>query len=227
MIPIGDVNPRRRLPLATILIIALNAVVFLYQLFLPDDELSRLVMSAGVVPYQVTHDFGVPVMGDLLTSMFLHGGWMHIIGNMLYLWIFGDNIEDRMGLLAYVLFYLGAGVGASLAQVLMSPDSQIPTIGASGAIAGVLGAYLVLYPRTRVRTLIMAFRFIRMVEMPAVVVLGLWFVLQIFSGLASIGSMATGGVAWFAHIGGFLLGLVVGLLLKGRPETGPRPGYYA
>jgi len=216
MIPIGDLNPRRHLPLATILIIALNVAVFFYQLLLPEDALNHFVLSAGVVPYEVTHSFGMPVVGDLLTSMFLHGGWMHIISNMLYLWIFGDNIEDRMGMLAYVVFYLVAGVGASLAQVLIAPNSQLPTIGASGAIAGVLGAYLVLFPRTRVRTLVLAFRFVRMMELPAGVVLGLWFVLQIFSGLASITTMASGGVAWFAHIGGFVIGLLAGAFFRKR-----------
>jgi len=214
MIPIGDLNPRQRFPLATVLIIAVNVVVFLYELLLPDDALNRLVLAAGVVPYEVTYSFGLPVIGDLLTSMFLHGGWMHIIGNMLYLWIFGDNIEDRMGTPVYVLFYLLAGVAASLAQVLVAPASRVPTIGASGAIAGVLGTYLVLFPKARVRTLIFIARFGRMVELPAVVVLGFWFVLQIFNGLASVTAMASGGVAYFAHIGGFVVGLLAGLLFK-------------
>lgn len=222
MIPIGDLNPRRHFPLATILIIALNVVVFFYQLLLPDEALNRLVLAAGVVPYEVTNRFGVAVVGDLLTSMFLHGGWMHIISNMLYLWIFGDNVEDRLGLPVYAAFYLVAGIGASLAQVAVNPASTIPTIGASGAIAGVLGAYLVMFPRTRVRTLILAFRFIRIVELPALVVLGLWFVLQIFSGLASVTSMATGGVAWFAHIGGFVIGILVGLFYKTQRDRGPQ-----
>jgi membrane associated rhomboid family serine protease len=221
MIPIGDLNPRRHFPLATILIIALNVVVFFYQLLLPDEALNRLVLAAGVVPYEVTNRFGVAVVGDLLTSMFLHGGWMHIISNMLYLWIFGDNVEDRLGLPVYAAFYLVAGIGASLAQVAVNPASTIPTIGASGAIAGVLGAYLVMFPKTRVRTLILAFRFIRIVELPALVVLGLWFVLQIFSGLASVTSMATGGVAWFAHIGGFVIGILVGLFYKTQRDRGP------
>ena len=222
MIPIGDLNPRRHFPLATVLIIALNVVVFFYQLLLPDDALNRLVLAAGVVPYEVTNSFGVAVVGDLLSSMFLHGGWMHIISNMLYLWIFGDNVEDRLGVPVYAAFYLVAGIGASLAQVAVNPASTIPTIGASGAIAGVLGAYLVMFPRTRVRTLILAFRFIRIVELPALVVLGLWFVLQIFSGLASVTSMATGGVAWFAHIGGFVIGILVGLFYKTQRDRGPR-----
>jgi membrane associated rhomboid family serine protease len=221
MIPIGDLNPRRHFPLATILIIALNVVVFFYQLLLPDEALNRLVLAAGLVPYEVTNRFGVAVVGDLLTSMFLHGGWMHIISNMLYLWIFGDNVEDRLGLPVYAAFYLVAGIGASLAQVAVNPASTIPTIGASGAIAGVLGAYLVMFPRTRVRTLILAFRFIRIVELPALVVLGLWFVLQIFSGLASVTSMAAGGVAWFAHIGGFVIGILVGLFYKTQRDRGP------
>ncbi len=221
MIPIGDLNPRRHFPLATILIIALNVVVFFYQLLLPDEALNRLVLAAGMVPYEVTNRFGVAVVGDLLTSMFLHGGWMHIISNMLYLWIFGDNVEDRLGLPVYAAFYLVAGIGASLAQVAVNPASTIPTIGASGAIAGVLGAYLVMFPKTRVRTLILAFRFIRIVELPALVVLGLWFVLQIFSGLASVTSMATGGVAWFAHIGGFVIGILVGLFYKTQRDRGP------
>ena len=216
MIPIGDLNPRRHLPLATILIIILNFLVFFYELLLPHDALMGFVLSAGVVPHEVTSSFGVPVIGDFMTSMFLHGGWMHIIGNMLYLWIFGDNVEDRMGRLVYVLFYLAAGVCASLTQVAIDPTSTVPTIGASGAIAGVLGAYLVMFPRTRVRTLVLAFRFVRMVELPAVVVLGLWFILQIFSGLASISAMASGGVAWFAHIGGFVVGLLAGALLRKR-----------
>ena len=223
MIPIGDLNPRRHFPLATILIIALNVVVFFYQLLLPDEALNRLVLAAGVVPYEVTNRFGVAVVGDLLTSMFLHGGWMHIISNMLYLWIFGDNVEDRLGLPVYAAFYLVAGIGASLAQVAINPASTIPTIGASGAIAGVLGAYLVMFPKTRVRTLILAFRFIRIVELPALVVLGLWFVLQIFSGLASVTSMATGGVAWFAHIGGFVIGLLGGALVRKRLRASVAP----
>jgi len=220
MIPIGDLNPRRHLPLATIVIIVLNFLAFFYELLLPDHALTQLVRSAGLVPYEVTSSFGVPVIGDLVTSIFLHGGWMHIISNMLYLWIFGDNVEDRMGLLVYVLFYLAAGVCASLTQVAIDPTSTVPTIGASGAIAGVLGAYLVMYPRTRVRTLVLAFRFVRIVELPAVVVLGLWFVLQIFSGLASVGTMASGGVAWFAHIGGFVIGILAGLLFRRQREQG-------
>lgn len=216
MIPIGDVNPRRHFPLVTVSIIGLNVLVFLYQLTLPHDALNRFVLKAGMVPYEVTRGSALSAAGSLLTSAFLHGGWMHIIGNMLYLWIFGDNVEERFGSFVYVAFYLVAGMAAGLAQVAANPTSTIPTIGASGAVAGVLGAYLVLFPKARVRTLVFVFRFIRLVELPAVVVLGFWFILQLFSGVAAVGSTAGGGIAWFAHIGGFLVGLVAALALKGK-----------
>lgn len=220
MLPIGDVNPRRHFPLATAVIIAINVLVFLYELTLPEDSLRSFVLQAGVVPYQVTRSFGLPAVTSLFTSMFLHGGWVHIIGNMLYLWIFGDNIEDYFGRVGYVFFYFLAGIAAALTHIVFDPLSTVPTIGASGAIAGVLGAYLVLFPRARVRTLIFFFRFVRFTELPALVVLGFWFILQLFSGLASIGASASGGVAWFAHIGGFVLGLLVGLIFrKRRPRT--------
>ena len=158
--------------------------------------------------------------------MFLHGGWMHIIGNMLYLWIFGDNIEEALGPLPFIFFYLSAGVIAALSQIAIDPTSRIPTIGASGAVAGVLGAYLVVFPKTRVRTLIFLIRIVRVVQLPAIVVLGFWFVLQLFSGIAAIGVTSTGGgVAWFAHVGGFVAGLLVGLFLRGRPM--PRSAQYS
>ena len=219
MLPIGDVNPRRRFPVVTVLIIALNVLVFFYQLTLPEDALEQFVLTAGVIPYRVTQDFRLGAATALLTSMFLHGGWMHIIGNMLYLWIFGDNIEDRLGPLGYLIFYLVAGVAAGLSQIAVNPTSTVPTIGASGAVAGVLGAYAVVFPKTRVRTLVFLFRFIRLIELPALVLLGLWFVLQLFSGLAAVTTMSSGGVAWFAHIGGFVVGLLVGWLLKRKGLT--------
>ncbi len=221
MIPIGDVNPRQRFPAITLSIIVLNALIFVYGLTLSEDALEQFYFSAGVVPYELVHSLGAPSVSDLLTSMFLHGGWLHVISNMLYLWIFGDNIEDRLGKVSFVAFYLLAGVAAALTQVAIDPTSRLPIIGASGAIAGVLGAYIVLYPRARVRTLVIFFRFIRLVELPASVVLGLWFVLQIFSGLASIGVTSGGGTAWFAHIGGFAVGCLAGLLVKqGREKPG-------
>jgi len=225
MIPIGDVNPRRHFPIVTVSIIALNVLVFLYQLLLPEAALDQFILRAGIVPHDLTSDLGMATVGSLFTSMFLHGGWMHIIGNMLYLWIFGDNVEDYWGPLGYLLFYLIAGVSASLAQVAINPASTVPTIGASGAIAGVLGAYAVLFPKARVRTLVIFIGIIRFVQMSALVVLGSWFVLQLFSGLAAISSTASGGVAWFAHIGGFLIGIMVAVLFKKRRITPVRPGF--
>ena len=179
---------------------------------LPDEALNAFLSSAGVVPYALTQSAS-PRYSTLVTSLFLHGGFMHLIGNMLYLWIFGDNVEDRLGRLLYLVAYLLAGVAASLAQVYMDPLSRLPMVGASGAIAGVLGIYIVLYPTARVRTVLMIL-VIRLVELPAWIVLGFWFVLQLFDGVASIGNTAQGGVAYFAHIGGFVLGLVLGALLR-------------
>ena len=154
MIPLGDHNPRRHLPVITILIIAINALVFLYQELLPQDAMERFITAGALIPYEITHQFGWAAARTLLTSMFLHGGWLHIIGNMLYLWIFGDNIEETFGRLGYIALYLLGGIVAGLTQVAIDPNSQIPTIGASGAVATILGAYLVLFPRARVRTLL-------------------------------------------------------------------------
>ena len=219
MIPIGDVNPRRHFPAVTLAIVVVNVLAFLYQLTLPDVALERFILTAGAVPYRITHDFGLPAAFTMFTSMFLHGGWTHILGNMLYLWIFGDNVEEHLGRLNYLIFYLGAGLAALVAQIAVSPSSTVPTIGASGAIAGVLGAYAVLFPRARVRTVILVV-FIRLITLPALVVLGFWFVLQLFNGLASVTAMSSGGVAWFAHIGGFVAGMLVGAIAKGkRPRT--------
>jgi membrane associated rhomboid family serine protease len=214
MIPIGDFNPRRNVPVVTILLVLANAVVFLYQLALPEAGMQRLVYRAAMIPLRVTQYWGPGAATSLITSMFLHGSWMHIIGNMLYLWVFGDNIEESLGSLRYLLFYLASGVVASLAQIAIDPVSATPVIGASGAVAGVLGAYVVLFPRARVRTLVTLFYFLRVIELKAVIVLGLWFVLQLFNGLASITAMSSGGVAWFAHLGGFAAGVLVGALLR-------------
>ena len=218
MIPIGDVNPRRHFPFVTVGIIVLNALIFLYQLSLPEPEFEQFVYEAAVIPSMVTGQFGWLAFRSLLTSMFLHGSWMHIISNMLYLWIFGDNVEDLLGPVPFIVFYLVAGVAAGLAQVGANPSSALPTIGASGAVAGVLGVYAVVYPRNRVRTLVTLFYMIRVIQLPALLVLGVWFILQVFQGVASVGGMEMGGVAWFAHIGGFLAGLVVGLLVQNRAE---------
>lgn len=219
MLPIGDVNPRRRFPWVTVLLIGANTAVHIYQMFLPAPAQQSFILQAGLIAHDVTHNWGLPVAFDALTSIFLHGSWLHLLGNMLYLWVFGDNIEERLGTIKFLFFYLLAGIGASLAQVAANPNSKTPMIGASGAIAGVLGAYLVIFPHMRVRTLIF-FRFIFIRELPAIVVLGFWFVLQLINGLFSVNSTG-GGVAWFAHIGGFVIGILIGLLFRNRVEQLP------
>ena len=156
---------------------------------------------------------------SVFVAMFLHGGWLHIIGNMLFLWVFGNNVEDRLGAIAYLLFYLAGGVAAFALQLLLDPNSAIPTLGASGAIAAVLGAYIVAYPRARVLTLVIFF-FITVTELPAYLVLGIWFVLQLFNGVGEIGTDVNGGVAYWAHVGGFAFGLLVGLLFLRRSRRG-------
>jgi membrane associated rhomboid family serine protease len=194
-------------------LIAANVLAFLWELSAPD------VLDYALVPARFTAH---PSVGPIVTSMFLHGGWLHLIGNMLYLWIFGDNVEDRVGHGRFVLLYLAGGAAAALAQIYMAPDSRIPMVGASGAIAAVLGAYIVLYPHARVYTLVPLF--FGIVPVPAVVYLGFWFVLQLLSGAASLGMTEQGGVAFFAHVGGFVAGLaLVKLLDRGGPARLP-PG---
>jgi membrane associated rhomboid family serine protease len=222
MIPISDEIRSRRVPYVTYGLIAINVLVFLFA-FLQGERVSALLMTFGAVPAYITDPANHPLAFlTLLTSMFLHGGWLHLLGNMLYLFIFGDNVEDELGHVGYTLFYLAAGVIAGLAQVIVAPRATVPAVGASGAIAGVLAVYLVLYPTAPVRVLVPSFYFMRTARVPAVIVLGMWFVIQLFNGFLSLGmqTMATGGVAWFAHIGGFVAGLVVGLVLR---TTRPRP----
>ena len=202
VIPLRDVIPSRTTPFVTVGIIAANALAFWFELSLPAGTRQVLICDFGIVPAA----FAWPT---LLSSMFLHGGWLHIIGNMWFLWIFGDNVEDRLGHGRYLAFYLLCGAVAGIAQALVSPDSYIPTIGASGAIAGVMGAYFVLYPRSRVLTLIWLFVFVDIVEIPAVFFLGFWFLMQLFSGVGSVAQTAGnhGGVAFWAHVAGFLFGV--------------------
>ncbi len=216
MIPLRDVIPSRTTPFLTVTIIALNAVAFFYELSLSPRELTLFLQQFGVVPA-----FFTPV--TLLTSMFLHGGWMHVIGNMLYLWIFGDNVEDRMGHVRFLIFYVLCGSIAALGQSWMDPTSRVPMIGASGAIAGVMGAYLVLYPRSRVLTLIPLIIFWEVVEIPAVFLLGFWFFMQLFSAgaIATTAQAGSGGVAFMAHVAGFLAG-TIGVFVfrrKRRPDA--------
>jgi membrane associated rhomboid family serine protease len=209
MFPLRDVIPSRTTPIVTYLLIAINAVVFFYEVALAPRSFDAFIAAHALVPAHVTP-------GTILTSMFLHSGWMHIIGNMWSLWIFGDNVEDRLGHLRYLGFYLGAGVIAALTQVWMGGPTLIPMLGASGAIAGVMGAYLVLFPKSRVQVLVVFF-VISIVEVPAVFFLGVWFLMQMLSGIGSLGAEAVGGVAFWAHLGGFLTGVASVKLLE-RPE---------
>jgi membrane associated rhomboid family serine protease len=201
MIPLRDVIPSRTTPYITVTIIVLNALAWFLELSLPRDVLPLFLQMYGVVPAQLH-------VLTLLTSMFLHGGWMHVIGNMWYLWIFGDNVEDRVGHGRFIVFYLLCGIAAALGQIVIDPGSTLPTIGASGAIAGVMGAYFVLYPRSRVLTLIPLVIFWEVIEVPAPLLLGFWFLMQLFSAgaIAVTSSTGGGGVAFMAHVAGFLCG---------------------
>jgi len=226
-IPLKDENPTSRFPIVTVLFIVLNVVIFFYQLVSPEG-LQFYVYKMGAVPYEITHFKSLPlVVGQtaeqiprltpaltLIVSMFLHGGFFHLLFNMLYLWIFGNNVEDFLGPFRFIIFYLLSGVGASLTHIIFNANSQVPMIGASGAIAGVLGAYLILYPKARVMTFMFLFFFIRIVPIPAAFVLGFWFLMQVLN--VGVG----GGVAWFAHIGGFLIGMgLIKLFTKKRPKV--------
>jgi membrane associated rhomboid family serine protease len=229
VIPLRDANPTRRSAVLTLSLVVACCVAFAWELGLGagsgDAALNRLIGDWGVVPARLTSawahgDYLSADTATLVTSQFLHGGWLHLLGNMLYLWIFGNNVEDRFGRLGFLLFYLGGGAVAALTQVAVDPTSSVPTIGASGAIAATLGAYIVLFPRARVTSLIFLGFFYQLLNIPAVIVLGFWFVLQLVDGFASLGIAQSGGVAFFAHIGGFVLGAMVGLAAKHSP-TGP------
>lgn len=241
VLPIGDENrPGRTTPIVVYSLIALNVLVFILQLMGGD----QFTLAYAAVPYELTHGVDIvhpqrlpggaviphapgpsPIWLTVLTSMFMHGGFMHIAGNMLYLWIFGDNIEDNFGHVRFLIFYLICGVVAMVAQVALNPDSMVPTLGASGAIAGVLGAYLVMFPRNRIRVLTM-FLIITVIELPALLVLGFWIVLQFISQVGSITDYTAqtrgGGVAYMAHIGGFVAGIALSFIFRRRQQ----PSYY-
>ena len=217
MIPIRDQIPTRRVPVINYLLIAANIIVFIFQ-WLAGPYEEALVYQFALIPYSFVSSLSIGDITDIFTSMFMHAGLAHIGGNMLYLWIFGDNVEDSMGHGKFLLFYLVGGAVASFTHIFTNPGSQIPTVGASGAIAAVLGAYLVLYPRSKVMTIIPLGFFIRMTTLPATVVLGLWFVLQIFSGVLSLGGPDVGGVAFWAHIGGFVAGVLMAKLFANRRQ---------
>jgi membrane associated rhomboid family serine protease len=215
MIPLRDVIPSRTVPFLTISIIVVNALAWFYELGLPREELPVFLRQFGVVPAY----FSAPT---LITSMFLHGSWSHVLGNMWYLWIFGDNVEDRMGHFRFLIFYLLCGIIAALGQIFIDPTSTLPTIGASGAIAGVMGAYFVLYPQSRVLTLIPLIIFWEIVELPAIFLLGFWFLMQLFSAgaIAATANSQMGGVAFMAHVAGFLTGVAgVFVFRKREPDT--------
>lgn len=226
MIPIRDNVPSRTFPFVTVGLIVVNVVVFLIEFVgLGRGGMMEVTMRYGLVPAALTQYFaGGPVPAShavlpLFTSIFLHGGLVHLLGNMWFLWIFGDNVEDRLGHVRFLMFFVLCGVVGNLAHYVFNAGSPIPAIGASGAIAGVLGAYLLSYPKARILVLI-PFLFIYFIELPAVVVLGFWFVLQFFNGAASVVySQATGGVAWWAHIGGFLVGMLIFTLFRPRPRV--------
>jgi len=209
VIPYKDDNPTRTVPFVTLLIIALNVSVFVLQI-LYGGEAKGFISSYGAVPHNIlTFHSDQPIAPFLtvFTSMFMHGGLFHIGGNMLYFWIFGNNIEDVLGHLRFLLFYLFSGIFSAYAYALTAPDSTIPMIGASGAISGILGAYIFLFPRARVHTIIFLGFFVQVVRIPALIVIGFWAIIQFVSGLLSHGQMNQGGIAWFAHMGGFIAGL--------------------
>ena len=207
--------------MVTFLLIAISVLVFLYEQSLPVPRLEAFVESYGMVPIEITRGVDIPPAGPqpvyatLFTSMFMHGSWFHLGGNMWFLWIFGNNVEDVFGRIGFPIFYVVMGIAAAFGQILIDPASQIPTIGASGAIAGVMGAYLVFWPQARIDTLIFFFYFIRVVPLSAVFVLGYWILIQFLQGVPALAGL-DGGVAWWAHIGGFAAGALVGLLFRGR-----------
>ena len=222
MIPFRDNIPSRTFPIITVLIIAANIFVFVFELSLSPQVLLKFINVYGIVPAAVFGwpDSNAPLSALVLpffTSMFMHGGWMHILGNMLYLWIFGDNVEDRLGHTMYLIFYLLCGVAATFAQVLVDPGSNVPNLGASGAIAGVLGAYLLMFPRGRVRVLMGQ----GIIPMPAIIVIGFWAALQFISGFGAIAATeqtSGGGVAYMAHVGGFIAGLILAVVMGGTRQ---------
>ena len=229
LFPLRDHNPRTRFPVVTVLLIAANFIAFLYELSLSPGGYERLVLSGGAIPYEIANWVDIrprdllPLPGSIFTSMFLHGGWMHLIGNMWFLWIFGDNVEERLGTIRYIIFYFVVGIAGALAQVFSLPSSTAPMIGASGAIAGVLGGYVMLYPRAKVVTFVAIPLLWHVRDVAAWIFLGIWFLGQFLIPSNS-------GVAWMAHVGGFVAGLALVKLFtsspprtsSGRPGTPPR-----
>ncbi|MBI3894607.1 MAG: rhomboid family intramembrane serine protease [Acidobacteria bacterium] len=221
MIPLRDRIPHTLFPLFTLGLIALNCAVFFQEVILPRQQLKLMMEAYALVPERTVGFFrGSSVSASqaflpFFSSMFLHGGWLHLIGNMWFLWIFGDNVEDRLGHLRYLWLYLASGLAGALTHIVFNPSSSIPTVGASGAIAGVMGAYLITFPGARILTLVPIFFFLTTVELPAFILIIYWLLLQFLSGMVSITmAEAVGGVAWFAHIGGFLAGILLMLVMR-------------
>jgi len=225
MFPLWDEMPTRKIPVITIILIIINALAYYYQVFIINDNL-QFIYAYGLVPLELIRGVDIfpygpsPVYLTVFTSMFMHGSFVHLFGNMLYLWIFGNNVEDYLGKSVFIIFYILCGTFAAAIQILISPYSTIPMIGASGAVAGVLGAYFILFPRSRITTLIFFGFFIRLIKMPAIFFLGLWIVFQLFYGFSnlSLGSANT-GVAWFAHIGGFVGGIIFIKIFKPKNKN--------
>lgn len=211
MIPLKDLNPRRNFPVITLLLIIANVLVFIYQSRLPLADVQPFVKTWALIPSHIKlalegHRYSpLQAFLPLFTSMFLHANLWHLLGNMWFFWIFGDNVEDQFGHLGYLVFYFICGLGSGLTQVVFSWGSSVPSLGASGAIAGVLGAYMVFFPRAQILTLFIFF----LIRIPAVIFIGIWFLMNLFSGVTSIGAINSGGVAWWAHVGGFLVGVVI------------------
>ncbi len=211
MFPISDVIPSRTRPVVTVGLIVVNTLAYIYQLQLEHGPLQSLVYEFGVIPARFSY-------GDVITSMFLHADFLHFVGNMVFLWIFGDNVEDRLGHIGYLVFYLVCGTLAAIAQVAANPASLVPMIGASGAIAGVMGAYFLVYPRSRILTAVFVLLFLDIIEIPAIFFLGVWFLLQVLHG-AMANDIEGGGVAFWAHAAGFVTGALAGLYIKARDRN--------
>jgi rhomboid family protein len=216
MIPLKSSEPHYTRPTVTLAIIAVNVAVFLLELSMPSNALNRFIMLHGIVPDRLSYS-------SIITSMFIHGGFLHIAGNMWFLWVFGRGVEDLLGHGKFLFLYMACGVAAAIAHILVNANSVIPTVGASGAIAGVMGAYLIKFPRAHIRTLVFIFIFITTVDIPAFFLLLYWFAIQFFSGVGSVGYSTTssGDVAWFAHVGGFLAGMALVVLLPAKQRARP------
>ena len=222
MIPLIDENETESFPIINLLLIGINCAVFLYMVLFFPDRIERLFFQLGFIPYEFSHFEDLqprnllPFPLTVFSSMFMHGGWLHLLSNMLYLFIFGDNVEDRLGHGRYLLFYILCGLAATSVHGIVNPNSQIPTVGASGAIAGVLGAYMILFPKARIKTLFIIIYMVRIIRIPAIYLLGYWIAIQVLSAVAKYSHEAGGGIAWFAHIGGFISGLILIFMMKKR-----------